>query len=425
MKRLCVAMCGLAAAVSSAAAADPTVVAPPEAWSVTFASEARYYSWAGNRGYPTTVNTAPGSGSEVYVPFALQLAGKPAEDFKVQFLVRGGWVRAHQGTPGMTGTVDTATDTVTSGTVTYLGINGVQPFAALNLNLPSGRSALFGSAAFARMDPDLVEIATFGEGFNIGPTAGLNLPITPSLIFTTSVGYTWRGPFDRERSTAEPNPAIQSPTSVNPGNVLTGTASIGYQDNRWAWSLTGTVSEETTTTENGIDLYRAGRRYLGTASASYTWPGQGGQTTLTGSAVHSNHNDVKFLALPALVKELMNTNSNLFRIGAQHLFPVGQTIAVGPTASFLRRDHNGYAPGILQMVPEKDRWALGGLARMAVAQNVTLNVRAERVWTHENERPAPNGLQFSVLANAFVAALPVPVVSSHGWVAAFGADVKF
>src|SRR5262245_12403504 len=153
MKRLCVALCGLAAAVSSAAAADPTVAAPPEAWSVTFASEARYYSWAGNRGYPTTVNTAPGSGSEVYVPFALQLAGKPAEDFKVQFLVRGGWVRAHQGTPGMTGTVDTATDTVTSGTVTYLGINGVQPFAALNLNLPSGRSALFGSAAFARMIP--------------------------------------------------------------------------------------------------------------------------------------------------------------------------------------------------------------------------------------------------------------------------------
>jgi hypothetical protein len=62
---------------------------------------------------------------------------------------------------------------------------------------------------------------------------------------------------------------------------------------------------------------------------------------------------------------------------------------------------------------------------MPIAQNVTLNVRAERVWTHENERPAPNGLQFSVLANTFVAALPVPVVSSRGWMAAFGADVKF
>src|SRR5207245_3216918 len=100
-------------------------------------------------------------------------------------------------------------------------------------------------------------------------TVGLNLPISQSLISTSSVGYTWRGQYLRERSLSQLNPAIQSPTQIDPGDVLTGTASIGYQDERWNVSLTGTVSEETTTTQNGADFYRAGRRYLGTASAAY------------------------------------------------------------------------------------------------------------------------------------------------------------
>ncbi len=49
----------------------------------------------------------------------------------------------------------TFTDTVASGTLTYLGWQGVQPFASLNANLPTGRATLFGPAANARMDPDL------------------------------------------------------------------------------------------------------------------------------------------------------------------------------------------------------------------------------------------------------------------------------
>ena len=73
----------------------------------------------------------------------------------------------------------------------------------------------------------------------------------------------------------------------------------------------------------------------------------------------------------------------------------------------------------------KDRTAAGVLARYAVNDQITLNFRGEHVWTRENDRIAPNGQQFSVLANAFVAALAVPVVSSTGWVVVAGANVKF
>jgi hypothetical protein len=420
-----------ALASSAASAADllPVKASPAavvsQAWEATLASEVRYYAWRGDRGSPSTSSTASGSGSQLYVPYALQIAGNPTEDFTLVLLGRSGWVRSKQSTAGLAGEVETITDTVATATLTYLGIAGLQPFVALSMNAPTGKSVLSGAQANARMDPDLVEVGSFGEGWNIGPTVGFSVPITASFMATASVGYTWRGRFDRERSSAEINPAVQSLTRLDPGDTITGTAALAYQGNPWAWSITGAISEETTTVENGIDLYRAGRRYLASAVVSYSWPEQLGQTTLTGAYSHSNRNEVKFLNVAALVAETFNTNSDPYRVGVQHLFPIGANFAFGPTGSYLHRNSNSYDATTLQFVPAKERWAAGGQARYALSDKVTLNMRAEHVWVREDERLAPGGQQFSVLANAFVAGSAVPVVSSTGWMVAAGANAKF
>ena len=411
-------------AVLKARPAEPATFAQRAAWDVTVASDVRYYSWSGNRGTPATGSPFPGSGSQLYIPYALQIAGQPIPDWKVSVTRPWRLGALKQTTPGLTGSVSTITDTVANGTITYLGIPGIQPFASINLNMPSGESVLLGSAANARMDPDLVEIGSFGEGWNIGPTAGFNLPLTPNLIVTASVGYTWRGTFDRERSSAEISPSLQSLTALDPGDTITGTASIGYQGDVWTWNVTGSLTEETTTTENGVELYRAGRRYFGTGTLAYQWPAQIGQTTLTASLAHSLRNEVRYLGASTLVTEAVNTNSNLYRVGLQHLFAF-ERMAIGPTGSFLYRDTNAYDTATLQFVPEKERWAAGGILRVAAGSNATWNARVEHVWVNEDERNVPGGQQFSVLANAFVAGSSVPVVSSTGWVFAGGVNVKF
>ena len=167
-------------------------------WTTTFSTETRYYSWRNNFVPPGTTGIGPGRGWEVYIPFATQLTGKPVNDLSVDLVVRGGWVKAAQTTTGLSGEVATSTDTAVSFNTTYLGWQGLRPFIALSANLPTGKSALFGTSVNARMDPDLVEISTFGEGYNFGPTFGLNVPIAGSLLFTASVGYSYRGPFNRE-----------------------------------------------------------------------------------------------------------------------------------------------------------------------------------------------------------------------------------
>ena len=177
-------------------------------WTTVFSTEARYFYWRNNFGAPN--GTGPGRGSEFYLPFAMQLTGKSFETWNADFTVRGGWVKAIQSTPGHSGTVQTTTDTVASGTVTYLGLQGIQPFVALNANLPTGKTVLLGSQANARMDPDFVDISTFGEGFNLGPTAGFNFPITDTLLITTSLGYTWRGRFTQDSIGDLTNPFLTS-----------------------------------------------------------------------------------------------------------------------------------------------------------------------------------------------------------------------
>jgi hypothetical protein len=422
---------GQAADVPPKAALAP--VALSDRWSAVFASEARFYSWRSSRGSPTSINDSPGRGSQVYVPYALQLVGSPNDSFKVELLGRGGWVHAKQTTFGVSGDVATITDTVASGTVTYLGSPGIQPFLSLNLNIPTGKAALFGSSANARMDPDLVEIGSYGEGWNVGPSVGFNHPISSSLVLTVAAGQTWRGAFERESSlVALPVSELvgnervpQQPARLDPGDIFTVTASLSYASGPWSASVQGLLSEETTTIEDGVALYKGGRRYYANAVLGYQWPGSWGATTFTASFSHSNRNDVRFLGASQLATEPFNTNSNLYRVGIQHLWSVGHALWLGPAGSYLTRDRNTYDAGTLQFVPAKERYAAGLLMQAVATQAVSFTLRAEHIWTREGERPAADGQMFSVLANGWVLGAAVPVVSSTGWQIAGGFSARF
>jgi opacity protein-like surface antigen len=425
----------------AAFAVAPETAPSAISWTQTFSSEIRYFSWKSNRPFPPNVTNpggdfllpSAGSGSELYIPYATQLVGQ-TNDWKIELLGRGGWVEARQTTTGLTGYVQTATDTVGSATVTYLGMQGLQPFAAVEMNLPTGLASLPANAVAAQMDPDLVDISTFGEGFNIGPTVGFNLPLSNSLLLTLSAGYTHRGTFVRQSTLTPPTPPAPTgvPAKIDPGDVLTGTVSVGYQIGLLTTKLTGTISQQTsTTTVNDIPFLRAGRAYLAAGTWTYAWPGDNtGVTTLSASASHSNRNEVLYQCLGAecpatLVTEPFNSNSNLYRVGLEHLFPAGQ-VAFGPTGSFLLRDTNGYVPTTLQFVPAKQRWAAGAQAKYAPSNTLVFNARVERVWIHANEFPAlPNGTTFSVLADTPVPSFTVPVVSGDGWQFAVGATASF
>ena len=420
-----------AAAVSPAAAADAatptkapaaTATSSDSVWEATFNEETRYFSWHSTRGYPNTVTapalppTQPGSGWQLYVPVGLELVGRPNDDFKVELLTRSGYVRARQSTPGASGEVSTATDTSFTSKVTYLALDGVQPFMSLSVNVPTGRTVLLGNAAFARMDSDLVDIATFGEGWNIGPTVGVKVAPAENLLMIFGAGYTYRGPYDREGA-IDPATLIQGTTRINPGDQITPNVTIGYQVGKLQLQGSASYVLETVTRLDGAPFYQAGDRMLANFAAGYDFT-DSLSASFTGLFSHSGRNKVAMLGLSDLAVEGFNSNSNVFKAIIDITYKTGK-LALGPTGGFLHRDHNAWSSTAFQFLPAKTRWSAGGVAGYAVSDAVTLNARVEHIWIGEADNPQ------KIAEDLLIPNTAVPAISSTGWLVSLGGVAKF
>jgi hypothetical protein len=426
-------LAAVAALVCSGAAvnaADMAVKAPPPAadqpsdWTYTFNSEARYYTWTSSQGYPALPLQAPpdprgpGKGSQVYIPYGLQVDGTPSKDWQAQFIVRSGYISSRQTTAGISSSADSATDTTLGTTLTYNGINGYQPFASLNVNAPTGRTVLLGTSALARPDPDLSGVPTFGEGWNVGPTLGINVPFTTTLVGSLSGGFTSRGSYNKEGPI--PVLGVQGITSVNPGDDWTANASIAYQKD--AWALQGSIADtwETRTTVGGAPLYKTGNEVLLTGSATYTWnPAWSSQ--LLASFNHTDRNLVQNLIQPpvVLVAEVFNSNSNITQVQFTTTYTQGP-FSAGPTAKFTYRDHNDWNPTSSTFLPAKTVWDAGVMAQYNITKVIMVSGRVEHLWVHEDANPDKLGGGGGILPGT-----GFPAISSNGWMFSFGGTAKF
>lgn len=386
----------------------------PSSWAVSFQSEVRWFSWENTRGYPTSIAplSGNGKGTQLYMPMSLSVTGNPDSDWKLEFNLRGGYVSSNQATSGEHGSVSTPTDTQASGTVTYNGFNGFQPFVAMLVNMPTGKSALFGSSRFARMDGDLVSIATYGEGWNLGPSVGVNVPITQALMLTLSSGYTFRGKYKKE---AASDPVSGLTNDVKNGDEVTVSASLGYFQG--AFSALGSVSYSwdgvSQVDQPGMTdfaKYRSGPRLMITGFASYDWTDQW-STSVNGFWMHSQKNDV-LDGSNNLIPESLNSNSDMFQVGSELTYKMTNGLAVGPVAGILYRNKNAWSPTSGSFVPPKTRWSAGAKATYNVTDKANISARVEHVWIHENEVPAAG-------------ALYVPTMNGQAWQISLGGTAHF
>jgi hypothetical protein len=395
-----------------------TVQSIDQLWNISYNTELRYFSWRNTQGFPIGVTPLNGNGngrgSQFYAPMSLSVTGTPDPNWKLEFVARGGFVSASQTTPGERGSVDTAVDTQLSGTVTYNGFNGFQPFAALLINAPTGRSALYGTSRFSRMDGDLVDIGSYGEGWNFGPSAGVSIPLSQQLLLTLSGGYTARGAFDKEA--ANPITGLITATDrIKNGDEATVNATLGYAVGAFSAQGSGSYAWSTVSQTNGFDQYRSGPRVTVSGNASYAFNAFWSVYT-NGFWTHTSNNDVRAGGL-VLIQEMLDSNSNLYRVNTGLNYRFTNGVTVGPTASYLYRDRNGYDPIAFQFVPAKTRYAVGGAASYNVTNKISINGKLERIWIRENENlgPPPATIFFPT----------VPFLSGDGWAVAAGATVTF
>jgi hypothetical protein len=278
------------------------------------------------------------------------------------------------------------------------------PYLTVMANLPTGDSVLSGTRTFARMDPDLVPIAVYGEGFNIGPTLGVQVPFNSEFIMIVNSGLTWRGAYYKEGGFAAATLTTGLPILINPSQIWTSAVTGVWKHDRL--TLQGTVSyavEDTNYVSHAL-AYRAGDRTTISGSGSYKWD-QNWTTAADGYFIHSARNDVPSVLAPAvLVPEALDSNNDVFRINVQQLYTTpynGGTLTTGPIASFLYRDANSWDPTTMLFIPAKTLFYAGATATYMPSNSFSMNGRVERIWMDVSGAPG----------------LGVPSFGTDGWLA--------
>lgn len=93
----------------------------------------------------------------------------------------------------------------------------VDVLVGLDFNLPTGKTNLDDKELAAIMDPDLVSITNFGEGFNINPTIAFAKEWQKWLI-GIGFGYVWRGEYDYSKNMHD----------YDPGDIFSFTTQLHY-----------------------------------------------------------------------------------------------------------------------------------------------------------------------------------------------------
>jgi hypothetical protein len=395
----------------------PTVID----WNIT--KEFRFYTFNSSRGTPAgtagfVAGAVNGSGSQLYIPVSLSAGYNSSPDMRYDFLVRSGYVYSRQTTAGFSGSLGTATDTSITGTATYSGFAEFQPFVSVTVNAPTGRSALFGDAVKARMDPDLVELAGFGEGWNVGPTVGINLPINQEWVASIGGGATFRGSYDRETDIGLGFGFL--PTQrYSPSDVFTANASLAYSSGPLTVVGSFAISAENSNRLNGVELFEAGNRYVVGLNGTYV-EDDNWSTTVSGTFIHADRNRLQNIPLPpALVLEILNSNNNVYRLQVDQTYRQDNW-SLGPTASILYRDRNAFNSITAQFVPAKTRVSFGAVGAYAVNNDLSFTARLEHVWTDEDNKP-----DFQDITGAFIPGSGVPSIASDGWAVSFGGSLRF
>jgi hypothetical protein len=387
----------------------------------------KFITWEGTRG-TNIFQPERGEGAQFYAPLTAAMTANLANAAIWELAAKTGYVWSHHGTNGQEATYEGSTDTVLAAKVTIGGLTYISPFVSVSANVPTGESFLPGQRRLARMDPDLVELGAYGEGFNVNPAIGFTFAPTANFTLSPSIGYAWRGKFGREGGVATTNNNLNdTKIEADPGDVLqaslTAAAKIG------AATLQGsfTYVSQSEVTMDGVPVGQAGAGYAASVRVLYPISPKLA-VDLTGGWSFNERNKVPKTppssTLPFgggdLIEEAKNSNSHVLIGAIQPTYALTDHLALGVNYSFLWRDENYYNIIEDRFVPARVKHSLGVVLDYAVNKSTVISLSGSRFWVHDEAGPV--GSQALLPGQA---PEPLPERDYTGWTGALTARVQF
>jgi len=398
----------------------PPLAQPAVNYSSFVTTEIKGSSWDGTRG-ANVFAADPGKGSQIYSPTTFGFDLQVPSQYKLETRLKSGYVYTAQNTAGQIARYEGPLDTQAAFNLTLLSFDSIRPLFGLNLNLPTGNTYLPNSQRFARMDPDLVDVGSFGVGFNVNPTAGFVFGVDEHTAISLSAGWTWQGPFTKEGiNLAEVGPAEIDTTDlkqkVSPGDTYTLNGNVSSTFGSLVLNESFAYMGDSHASIDGLSTGRAGAKFTANASASYNFDER------TALAANVSWNFAEKNIIPGLngffVVEPKNSNSNVVIFSLDPSYLITDRVKIAGNYSFLWRDNNYYDPFENQYVPAKEKHTAGASVVYAMTEMATLTLRGSHAWVHQDDGP------FVPAAN-FVPSFQPPALKYQVWAGSLAASLRF
>ncbi|MEK6779907.1 MAG: hypothetical protein AABY80_09590 [Candidatus Deferrimicrobiota bacterium] len=213
-------------------------------------------------------DTKDGTGRQAYIPVRVEV-----KDQELTIGLLSGIQHTQFDRAGQTNrTLSSALDTKVTSSYAILGKLPVDVLLGLDLNLPTGKTNLAQEDLVLLMDPELVSINGFGEGFNVNPSISV-AKAWENWIAGLGVGYAWRGKYDFSTDLGMKD--------FEPGDIVTANAVAKYGfAPGWSARFFGSAAWYRKETAQGAALYREGDFYAVGAGLDRSWENTSAGVTL-------------------------------------------------------------------------------------------------------------------------------------------------
>jgi opacity protein-like surface antigen len=408
----------------------PPLAQPVGSFSAFSTSELKYSSWNGTRG-ANVFAPDPGKGYQYFSPTTIGIDYLEPSQYKLETRLRSGYVYSAQNTAGQLARYEGPVDTQASFNLTLLNFESIRPLLGLSLNLPTGNTYLPGNQRFTRMDPDLVDVGSYGVGFNVNPTAGFIFGLNENTAISLSAGYTWQGDFTKEginlMQVANPTPppativvsTFDLKQKVSPGNTYTANGNISSTYGRLVLIASFAYMGDSHASIDGMVTGRAGAKFTSNGTANYQIDDRWALSTNV-SWNFAERNQIPN-GLGGLIIEPKNSNSHVVIGSIEPSYMATERLRLAANYSFLYRDHNFYDMLEDQFIPAKQKQLAGGSATYFISPAATVTLRGSHAWVRQSDGP----FLVTTLGPPPVFALQPPTLKYEVWAASLAATLRF
>jgi len=216
----------------------------------------------------------------------------------------------------------------------------------LGFNLPTGYTDLSRSQIVFIVPPELMDITTFGEGFNVNPTIIFSKEWT-QWVAGIGFGYTWRGEYDYSFDLKD----------YNPGDIFNINAELGHD---FSPDLYGRVfGQFLTYTEDkshGEDIYQEGNASLVGLGARYRQQAWTLECSLQG--IFRNKSKIS-TSSGAVAAESSNSHGDEFIGDFLYGYSLNSTTSLNTKLQLLLIEKNDYPSDSPVFIGERQKTTIG------------------------------------------------------------------